>query len=131
MISGQCLCGAIAYRVEAIPEQTYNCHCSSCRRAHGATFATQLFARGETLEFLRGEQLLSEYPTELAFRAFCSRCGSNLMNYTADKRDYLSVALSSVQGDHGIAPVAHCNVESKAAWHQPDSALPSFQGFPE
>ncbi|NRB42040.1 MAG: GFA family protein [Pseudomonadales bacterium] len=131
MIQGSCQCGKIVYQVEAIPEHTYNCHCSACRKAHGATFATQLFAKGETLTFLQGEDLLSEYVGEVGIRTFCSNCGTRLMNYAADKSHYLSVALASVEGDHGIVPVAHCNVESKALWHEPSEDIPLFQGFPD
>ncbi|MBI3562857.1 MAG: GFA family protein [Gammaproteobacteria bacterium] len=83
MINGSCLCGAIEYEVEEIPGKIYNCHCSQCRKSHGAAFATQVFARGATLRFIKGEELLKEYrqvPGHGVIRAFCSKCGSRLMN---------------------------------------------------
>lgn len=131
MITGSCLCGGVVYEVEEIAEKVYNCHCTKCRKAHGSTFATQLFCKGETFKFVQGEDLLSEYVGEISIRAFCSNCGSRLMNYTPDKSLYLSVALASLDGEHCIKPVAHANIESKAAWHEPSPGIPSYQGFPE
>jgi len=131
MVSGSCLCGEIEYQVELIPEKVYNCHCSQCRKAHGATFATQVFAKGNTLKFKKGEALLGEYKGELGVRAFCTKCGSRLMNYAPDKSLYLSVSLSSIDGEHNIVPVAHANVESKASWHNPSEDIPSFPGIPD
>ncbi len=61
MVNGSCLCGAVEYEVELIPGKVCNCHGSLCRKSHGAAFATQAFAKAETLRFLKGEELLSEY----------------------------------------------------------------------
>jgi len=131
MISASCLCGAIVFEIEIDTKKVYNCHCSQCRKAHGATFATQVFAKGDTLKFIKGQELLTEYKEKKGVRAFCKQCGSNLMNYAEDKNIYLSVALSSIDGEHGIVPTAHANVESKAAWHNPSLDIPIFSGIPD
>ncbi|MDH5391836.1 MAG: GFA family protein [Gammaproteobacteria bacterium] len=131
MIKGSCLCGAIEYEVEALFEKVFNCHCSQCRKSHGAAFATQAFAKGKSLKFIRGEQQLKEYSGHGGIRAFCSVCGSRLMNYAPDKSLYLSVALSSVDSEHNARAIAHANVDSKAAWHEPSKDIPSFQAMPE
>ena len=130
MIRGSCLCGAIEYEVEVIPGKIYNCHCSQCRKAHGAAFATQAFAKGETLKFIKGEAYLSEYKEGFCIRAFCSKCGFRLMNYAPDKNLYLSVALSSVDSDFDGAPIAHAFVGSKASWYQPTDDIPSYDEMP-
>ncbi len=41
MIRGTCLCGAVAFEVQGIIEFR-NCHCSRCRKAHGADYAANL-----------------------------------------------------------------------------------------
>ena len=43
MIRGSCLCGAIRYEIAGPFEDMRHCHCSRCRKAHGAAFST--FAR--------------------------------------------------------------------------------------
>ena len=131
MIKGNCLCGAIEYEVEPIPEKIYNCHCSQCRKPHGAAFATQAFAKGETLKFLQGEEFLKEYTGHGGVRTFCANCGSRLMNYAPDKSLYLSVALSSVDSPYTGVPVVHANVDSKVSWHHPSEDIPSYPGMPD
>ena len=39
-IQGGCLCGGIRYEVSGPLTDVGNCHCSMCRRFHGAAFAT-------------------------------------------------------------------------------------------
>lgn len=132
MAKGSCLCGGIAYEVELLPENTFNCHCSFCRKAHGADYATVVFAKGETLKITKGEDLLSEYENALgSLRGFCSKCGSRLMNYAHDKTAYLCIVLASIDTPVEFKPLAHVNLESKAPWHEPDASIPSFQGLPD
>lgn len=130
MVKGSCLCGEIEYQVELIPGKIFNCHCSQCRKSHGAAFATQAFAKGDTLHFTKGESLLGEYHGELGVRAFCKACGSRLMNYAVDKSLYLSIALSTLDTPLEEGPVAHAFVAYKAPWHQPASDIPAFDEIP-
>lgn len=136
MLKGSCLCGAIKYEVEPVAGKVFNCHCSQCRKSHGTAFATQAFAHGKTLRFIKGEEFLAEYSGHGGVRAFCRICGSRLMNYASDKRVYFSVALSSIDGDengkdHTARPVAHAFVDSKATWHTPSEDIPSYPGMPD
>lgn len=130
MIEGSCLCGGIKFQVEPIPEKTYNCHCSLCRKAHGAAFATQVFAKGETLKFIQGEELLKEYQGPVGIRAFCSNCGSRLMNFLPDKTRYLSIALASIDSDTNIKPVSHAFAASKLDWVEPSKDIPCYDEMP-
>lgn len=130
-IQCSCRCGAIQFEAEIIPDKIYNCHCSQCRKSHGATFATQTFAKGDTLKFHQGEDLISEYKEQRGIRAFCSRCGSRLMNYAEDKRLYLSIAIASINSGLNQGPVAHAYVSAKAQWHQPSTDIPAYAEMPD
>ena len=131
-VIGSCLCGEIEYEVELIPEKTFNCHCSYCRKAHGAAFATMAFAKGESLKLNKGESLLTEHWNgSRSYRAFCSACGTRLMNYAEDKSNYLSVALSTVDTPVDFKPVANVNLESKASWCEPCEGIPGFDALPD
>lgn len=131
-MKGKCFCGEIEFTFEPIDNVAMNCHCSICRRSHGADYATQLISRKDSLRLLSGGSRLSEYSSsEHGVRAFCSSCGSRLMNYAKSGSNYLSVALSAVVGEHEVAPSANIQVASKAPWVNLDEALPSFAGFPE
>lgn len=132
MVQGSCLCGKIHYTVELIPNKVFNCHCSYCRKAHGADYVTVALAKGDTLKITQGAEYLSEHQNEIGgFRAFCSNCGTRLMNYAPDKTMYLSVSVSTIDTPLEIKPLAHVNVESKAAWCEPYAGIPSFQALPE
>lgn len=131
MVKGSCLCGEIQYQVELIPEQVYSCHCSRCQRSHGAAFATLALAVGETLSFIKGKDKLVDYFSGGGYRAFCSVCGSRLMNYAEDKSQYLSVAVGCLENSDDIRPVANLCVESKRPWLDAATEIPSYEGIPK
>lgn len=130
-VKGSCLCGAIKYEVELIPDMIFNCHCQFCRKAHGADYATMALAKGDTLSITDESGALSEHKNALGgYRAFCSCCGSRLMNYAPDKSIYLSITLATVDTHIDVKPVAHVNTESKARWCTPYEGIGNYPGFP-
>lgn len=132
MVQGSCLCGQVTYEVELIPNKVFNCHCSYCRKAHGADYVTVALAKGDTLKIIQGADSLAEHQNEIGgFRAFCSNCGTRLMNYAPDKTMYLSVNVSTIDTPIEIKPQAHVNLESKAPWYEPYAGIPGFQALPE
>ena len=40
MLTGSCLCGAIAYEADAPLARIVHCHCQTCRKTHGAAFSS-------------------------------------------------------------------------------------------
>ena len=126
MLRCSCLCRQIKFEFEDVPGQVFNCHCSVCRKSHGAAFSTQAVGKRSSLKFIQGKELLKEYHTPGGVRTFCPNCGSRLMNYARGRSDFMSVALSAIDSDYSGAPVAHVYVGSKADWHQPSSDIPSY-----
>lgn len=53
------------------------------------------------------------------------------MSYAKNSSDHLSVALAVVEGEHGIKPIAHAFVGSKAEWHEPNPCISSFDSMPD
>jgi hypothetical protein len=41
MIHASCLCGGVKFRINGALSQARNCHCSMCRKAHGAAFRSR------------------------------------------------------------------------------------------
>ena len=39
-LKGQCLCGSIQYEIDKVEPKMAHCHCSMCRKFHGAAFST-------------------------------------------------------------------------------------------
>src|ERR1700686_4005215 len=76
---GSCLCGGIQYELSSELRGTAHCHCSMCRKAHGAAFATHGGVPKSDLRLLTGADLLREYGSSPTItRSFCSQCGSQL-----------------------------------------------------
>jgi len=44
MLRGSCLCGEVKYEIDGSLRDVRNCHCSMCRKAHGAAFRTTFAA---------------------------------------------------------------------------------------
>lgn len=132
MVEGSCLCGKIKYQVEIYPDKVLNCHCKFCRKAHGADYATMAIGDASTLKISDKSGCLKEHQSGAGgYRAFCSECGTRLMNYSPDRASFFCVSLSTVDTHLDVKPVAHINVESKANWCKPSEGIPQFSGFPE
>ena len=52
MIHGSGLCGAVRFQLEGTPQFINHCHCSMCRKAHGAAFGSLLHTHGRGFRWL-------------------------------------------------------------------------------
>lgn len=69
---GSCLCGSVRYEIAASLENAEHCHCSMCRKAHGAAFSTNSVVPTDTLTVTSGADLISEYESSPKRRkCFC------------------------------------------------------------
>lgn len=76
---GSCLCGVIAFEVDEFDEHVAHCHCSMCRKFHGAGFATIAGVPRSGFRWLSGREDLTEYTAvNGTVRNFCRHCGSSL-----------------------------------------------------
>lgn len=132
MVEGSCLCGKIRYQVEIRPDKVLNCHCKFCRKAHGADYATMAVVDASTFTLSDENGCLKEHQSGAGgYRAFCSECGTRLMNYSPDRTSFFCVSLSTVDTPVELKPAAHINVESKARWCEPYEGIPQFNAFPD
>jgi hypothetical protein len=131
MNSGSCLCGAVRFQVTAPFEEMHHCHCSMCRRSHGAAFATFARTTRDSLHLLSVEGQLTRFRSSPAVqRSFCGRCGSSLLFEFDGLPDAVWVAVGTLDGDPQMRPQAHIFVGSKAPWHAIADELPQFEEYP-
>ncbi|MEM7281100.1 MAG: GFA family protein [Pseudomonadota bacterium] len=129
-IQGGCLCGKVRYAVTGLLFDVHHCHCSMCRRQHGAAFATYGGFNAEDFEWISGEDLIRTYETESgAGWSFCSECGSTLAG--TDKGEVTAITLGTIQGDVGTRPESHIFVGSKAQWYEINDGLQQFDEWPK
>ncbi len=91
-ISGSCLCGSVRYEVDEPIAEPKFCHCSRCRKAHGAAFATFSWVNAEQFRWLAGADLMSRFESSpQSWRCFCRACGSQLVWMEGDRMGRLPV----------------------------------------
>jgi hypothetical protein len=126
---GSCLCGKIRFEVDHFAPQTGNCHCSMCRKFHGAAYATIAEAKREHFRWTTGADLLKGYTADNGTtRSFCSNCGSSLTfaSPNADP-DLIEIALGCFDDEVPVHPDAHIYVASGAKWALPQDDLPQYE----
>ncbi len=131
MIQGSCLCGGIAFEVGGQIEFR-NCHCSLCRKAHGAAYAANVYVRPADFRWLRGEDLVVSYrlpATQRFGNAFCRVCGSPMPRHVPT-RDFFVIPAGALDSDPGVRPTYHIFVGSKAPWHEITDDLPQHAEYP-
>ena len=125
MLRGSCLCGSVRYEIRGAPGRITHCHCSQCRKAHGAAFGT--YARVDWADFtlVSGQSDIGSYPSSPGVRrTFCKRCGSTLQFIRESRPQSFSLATGTLDDDPGIRPSLHIFVGSKAPWLEITDGLP-------
>ena len=126
---GSCLCGQICFEVDEFVPRTGNCHCTMCRKFHGAAYATIAEALKNHFRWTAGEDLLKGYTAENGTtRSFCSNCGSSLtFSSPSADTELVEISLGCFDDEVPIRPDAHIFVASGAKWATPDDDLPQYE----
>jgi hypothetical protein len=129
-IQGSCLCGTLKYEIDGPFTIMMTCHCSMCRKHHGAPFATFAGAPIDRFRWLSGENEMKSYASSSqGQRSFCPMCGS-VGPMLMREMGLAVVPAGTLDGDPGIRPMGHLFVGSKAPWHTISDSLPQHDQFP-
>lgn len=115
---GSCLCGEASYEIKGKPVRFYHCHCKRCRKASGSAHASNIFIKTETINWLKGENLLSMYRIPEAERftnCFCKQCGSRMPHFVPEL-GMVMLPAGRLDNDPGIRPEANIFWDSRAEW---------------
>jgi len=130
MNTGTCLCGTVRYEIDGPFSLMMHCHCSMCRKHHGAPFATFVAAPLEGYRWISGEDRTRTYASSLVGqRYFCSICGS-VTPMLMEAMQLAILPAGNLQGDLGLKPSAHMFTASKAPWYTITDSLPQYPAFP-
>ena len=131
MISGRCECNRVQFEVNAEINDFSHCHCSQCRRLHGAAYATFAGVPRDAFEYTAGEAATKIYKSSPTHdRVFCDNCGSNIMVALTEEPDIYYLCMGVVDGDPVLPAGYHIFVGSKAPWHEIVDDLDKYDAAP-
>ena len=126
MLSGSCLCGSVAYEVDASPGAFVHCHCRTCRKTHGSAFSSVMPVPRSSFRWIKGEELLASFESSPGkHRRFCSKCGSHVV---AERTDQPNMLLRLGCLDTFISDKARAHIwrSDAASWFDPKDQTAEF-----
>jgi hypothetical protein len=106
-----------------------HCHCTMCRRSHGAGYVTWFTLRKEQCRVTAGEEELTRHASsDHGTRSFCRRCGSSLFFETTERPDQIDIVLANMHAEIDRAPQLHIHFDDRAKWVEVTDDLPRLGG---
>lgn len=113
---GGCLCGSVAYSLIGKIRNIVNCHCGTCRRAHGAYGAYTRVQKSNLI--INNSNDLSWYKSSTYVRrGFCKNCGSHLF-WEPTRQPYISIVAGTLENSHNLKTIAHIFTSEKAKFYE-------------
>ena len=123
--SGSCLCGAVTFSIAFPTNWIAHCHCTICRRAHGAAFVTWVSVPDDKYTVSDSGGLLRWYRSSRdGERAFCSRCGSSLFFRGSQWPGEVHIPRGNFTSALDQAPQVHSFYETHVDWFEINDGLP-------
>ena len=118
MYEGSCLCGAVRFALLSEPSLATHCHCSMCRKAHAAAFATYVNIEKAHVRFIAGEDDVASYNSSgTILRKFCRTCGSNVEWSGHPKYpDWVAIPLALFDTPFVPSVIEDCFPDSRVPW---------------
>ncbi len=127
--TGTCFCGGVRFTVRLPSMFCGHCHCTMCRRAHGAGYVTWFAVAHDQFALDDGEDRLVHYPSsDHGTRSFCGTCGSTLFCESTHHTDRIDIVLANMQGPIDRDPEGHVYFDDRARWIVVNDGLPRLGG---
>ena len=126
MLTGSCLCGSVAYEVDAPAGPIVHCHCSTCRKTHGAAFSTVMPVAAGVFSLAAPRRAVVEL--RIVARQASAVLHQMRLAYrrrSAEPAERAAAAGVSRHAGHRPAEAAHVRSEA-ASWYDPRDVLPEF-----
>jgi len=124
--AGGCLCGAVRYEIYGPLRDVINCHCTMCRRLHGA-FGAHSKASKADISIVRDNGLTWYATSGRARRGFCRKCGSSLF-WEPIAQDATGIVAGGLDQPTGLKTMGHTFLGEKADFYDLTDDLPKFDG---
>ena len=127
--TGGCLCGNVEFSADLPSKWCAHCHCSMCRKSHGAGYVTWIgFDQGQ-VRFSRGEDQVTWHESSPgAQRGFCKQCGSSVFFRSERWAGELHIALGCIDGVVDRQPQANVFFDRHVDWMPVNGSLKQVDG---
>ncbi|MBR2656562.1 MAG: GFA family protein [Loktanella sp.] len=131
LATGQCLCGAVKFRISGQFESFFLCHCSRCRKDSGSAHSANLFSSMAKIIWVSGDENIKTFRLSGSrhVKSFCSDCGAALP-VSQPEVGLLVVPAGSIDSRIDIRPNAHICCSSRANWDNDLASLEWIDGLP-
>ena len=127
--TGSCFCEEVEFTVGGPTLFCAHCHCSMCRRSHGAGFVTWFGVPYEQFVIQRGEEKTVRFrSSEHGIRTFCGTCGSTLFCESTNHPDRIDIVLANMEDAIDRKPEFHAYFDDRAEWTHSEDGLPRLGG---
>ena len=127
--SGSCFCGDIGFTAKLPSKWCAHCHCSMCRKTHGAGYVTWVGFEADQVKITQGEDQLCWFDSSKgAQRGFCQKCGSSLFFRAERWSGELHITLGSMDDPIGRQPGANSFFDRHVDWMPIDTSLKQVDG---
>ncbi|MDV4143362.1 GFA family protein [Shimia sp. FJ5] len=129
--TGQCLCGAVKFRIAGEFESFFLCHCTRCRKDSGSAHSANLFSSTAKITWVLGEEQIKTFQLSgsLHVKSFCSQCGSALP-VSQPEIGLLVVPAGALDSQFDMRPNAHICCSSRANWDNDLASIEKIEGLP-
>lgn len=126
---GACLCGAVRWEVAGGLQFMHHCHCSLCRKHHGAVFATYVAAPLDAFRYTAGEDQLERFQSSPGwYRPWCRHCGSVAWT-VLPAMGVAAGPAGNFLDDIPVRAESHMFIRSKVPWLELHDGLPQHATF--
>ncbi len=129
--SGNCLCGAVRYRISGEPVLTRVCWCRDCQYL-AANGTVNILVPTNALEIsgqLSTFMSTADSGNQMS-RRFCPQCGSHLFSNSPARPQFTVVRVGTLSDPSSVQPVANIWASSAPKWACLDSTLEHIERQP-
>ena len=131
-MTGQCLCGAVSYKIEGDLQMCGVCHCKNCQRQAGSSYSVLFGVADDQIE-INGD--LTTYDDHadsgnVVHRHFCGTCGSPVKTSLPTQPGMTYIKAGTLDDTSVLHPQIHFWTGSKQSWVEIDPNVPQMEGNP-
>ena len=132
MLSGQCSCGAVTYRLSSEPMFVHCCHCYDCQRQTGSAYVLNALIETDRIA-VEGELTEVHLPTPSGGGKVvkrCAACGDAIYSHYLIRGSGIAfVRVGTLDDSAACPPDVQIFTESKQPWVPLSADIPAFEAF--